>query len=77
MKTEKEILNHIRWDPKLHKEDWRIHYLDLGKLKEIKYADIKKTDEGLMLIDIDGKETAIPLHRIRKITRNGETVWQR
>ena len=77
MKPEHEILNQIKWDKRLRKEDYTICYLDFGKIKEIPYNDIKRIEEGFMTIEKDGQETEIPLHRIRIIKKKGEIIWQR
>ena len=74
MKPVQDVLNQIKWDEKLHEEDYTIEYLDFGKLTSIPYIKINKI-EGLFMVLDDG--TNIPLHRIRKVKKSGEVVWQR
>lgn len=77
MKTAKEVLDKIKWDAKEDAAKYVIAYKDFESLSEIKFTDIKKIDEGFMIVNINGKETNIPLHRIREIKKDGEIVWQR
>lgn len=77
MRPAQDVLNQIKWDKKLKPEEYTIEYLDFGKLTPVKYTDIKKLEGMFMIIEKDGKETNIPLHRIRKIKQKGETIWQR
>lgn len=77
MIPEHEILNKIKWDKKLTPSAYTIAYLDLRKLTSIPYAAIKHIEDGFMTIEKDGKDVAIPLHRIRTIRKNGEIIWQR
>jgi len=69
---EKDALNRIKWDPKLKPEEFSIHYLDLGKLKEINFSEIELQGDFFRL-----KENLIPMHRIRRIAWKGRVVWDR
>ncbi|HLF54999.1 MAG TPA: DUF504 domain-containing protein [Candidatus Nanoarchaeia archaeon] len=77
MKTEREMLDKIKWDEKEDKSAYIIAYKDKDVLKEIKFTDIKRVEDEFMIIDINGRETNIPLHRIKMIKKNGEIIWQR
>ncbi|MBI5065018.1 DUF504 domain-containing protein [Candidatus Woesearchaeota archaeon] len=77
MKPIQAFLNKIKWDKKENPEDYKIYYLDFKKLTELNYTKIKRLDEGFFVIERNGQETFIPLHRIKKVTRKGEVVWQR
>ena len=77
MKPVQDVLNQIKWDEKLQKEDFSIEYLDFGKLASIPYIAIKNIEGEFMIIMKNGEETNIPLHRIRIIKKNGEVIWQR
>ncbi len=76
MKTEREMLDKIKWAEE-DKTAYIIAYKDKEELKEIKFTDIKRVEDEFMIIDINGRETNIPLHRIKMIKKNGEVVWQR
>ncbi|MBI4146389.1 DUF504 domain-containing protein [Candidatus Woesearchaeota archaeon] len=77
MITANEYLNKIKWDKREKPDEYALEYLDFGRLVPIKYTDIKRIDEGFMAIDKNGKETMIPLHRIKIIKKQGDIVWQR
>ncbi|MEW5896411.1 MAG: DUF504 domain-containing protein [Nanoarchaeota archaeon] len=75
----KELLNKIKWDKKEHPQEYSLFYYDRieNKLKEIKFAEIKEISKNFLLVEINGKETDIPLHRIRKVEKKGKVVWER
>jgi uncharacterized protein (UPF0248 family) len=77
MKPAQDALNKIKWDKKLKPEEYTIEYLDFGKLTAIPYTAIKKIEGLFMIIEKNGEETNIPLHRIRIIRQKGEIIWQR
>ncbi|MBN1544688.1 DUF504 domain-containing protein [Candidatus Woesearchaeota archaeon] len=79
MITIEELINKIRWDKREEPADYSLFYLDrvTRKLIEIRYKNIKRVEEGFMVIDREGVETNIPLHRVRKVTKKGKTTWQR
>jgi len=79
METIRDLLNRIKWDKNLKPEEYSIFYLDRiqKKLIEIKYSDILKVESSFMILERDGEEVEIPLHRIRKVKRNGKLVWER
>lgn len=79
MITIKELLNRIRWDPQEHPEEYALFYHDRIKdwLEEIAFAEIKRIEDNFMILFKEGKEINIPLHRIRKVKKKGELVWER
>ncbi len=77
MKPIKEILSKIKWDSKETPDDYEIFYLDFKKLIPIKYTEIKRIEEGFFVIERNNEETFIPLHRIKKVLKKGEVVWER
>jgi uncharacterized protein (UPF0248 family) len=79
MITIAELLNKIRWDKREKPEEYSILYLDriTRKLNKIEYTDIKRIDDGFMVLMRDNEETNIPLHRIRTVLRCRKTVWKR
>jgi uncharacterized protein (UPF0248 family) len=69
---EKDALNRIKWDESLNPEEFTVHYLDLGRLKEIGFSEIALLGDFFRV-----GETLIPMHRIREIRWKGEVVWDR
>ncbi len=48
----------------------------LKKLIPIPYNRIKRLEGSFMVLDNE-EETNIPLHRIKKVTKNNVVVWER
>lgn len=70
-----EILNKIKYDRNLNKEDYLICYLDniKKKLIEIKFIEINEISKNF--ITLEDKE--IPLHRIKEIRKKEKLIWKR
>jgi uncharacterized protein (UPF0248 family) len=79
MMTIRELLNKIKWDKNLKPADYTLYYLDrISKtLKKAKYSDIIRTEGTFIIISLEGKETNIPMHRIRRVEEKGKIVWER
>jgi len=78
MITIREFLNKIKWDNRENPEDYSIVFIDLGKEKEILYKDIQKIEGNWMTLFNDkGEEVEVPLHRVRKVKKKGNIVWER
>lgn len=75
----RDLLNKIKWDPQETPEDYVFYYYDRveKKLKELRFEDIKEVSENFMLMEKEGIEAEIPLHRIKKVMRKGIVVWER
>ena len=73
----RHLLNKIKWDKREKPAEYNIFYFDgiLKKLISILYIKIKRI-EGLFMI-YNEEETNIPLHRIKKVTKNNVVVWER
>jgi uncharacterized protein (UPF0248 family) len=75
-----KMLNKIKWSPN---ETWAEHeltYYNRITKKEIKtnFENITDVIDGLILIyDEECFQKQIPSHRIRKIYKKGELIWQR
>lgn len=78
MITIKDLLNKIKWGKRENPEQYLIFYFDrvLNKLIELPYTKIKRLEGSFMVLDND-EETNIPLHRIKKVTKNNVVVWER
>jgi uncharacterized protein (UPF0248 family) len=74
-----ELVNKIRWDPREKPEAYTLFYLDRmsKELKTLPFMDIKRIEGTFLIIERDGEETNIPLHRVRKVERDGKSVWER
>jgi len=70
----KNLLNKIKWDKRENIEDYSLEYIDRIEKKniEIRLKDIKI--EGDYIVS---EENTIPLHRIRKVKKNGKVIWNR
>ena len=73
-----ELLNKIKWDKRENPNEYSIFYFDriLKKLIKIPYNKIKRI-EGIFMVLDNEDETNIPLHRIKRVTKNNVVVWQR
>ena len=73
-----QLLNKIKWDKRENPSDYTLFYFDriLNKLVSIPYNKIKRLEGSFMILDNE-EETNIPLHRIRKVTKNHAVVWER
>lgn len=73
-----ELLNKIKWDKRENPNEYSIFYFDriLKKLIKIPYNKIKRI-EGIFMVLDNEDESNIPLHRIKKVTKNNIVVWQR
>ena len=67
------LVNKIKWDSREKPSEYSLFYIDriTKRMVEIKYKDIKRIEEGVLVLNRGGEETEIPLHRI------GEVMWKR
>lgn len=74
-----DLLNKIKWDKKEKPKEYEIFYFDRisKKLNEIKFKDIKRIEGTFMILEREGKEVNIPLHRIKQVRRLGRLIWKR
>ena len=70
-----DMLNKIKWDKNLNKQDYNLFYLDnIDKtLIKIKFNDIIEISKNF--ITLQDKE--ILLHRIKEIRKKGKLIWKR
>ena len=73
----KELINKIKWDKREKPEDYALWFLDLDRLVEMPYAAIKRLEGNFMVVEREGEEVEIPLHRIREVRKKGVVVWRR
>ncbi len=76
-----QLLSQIRWDPnftgefQIAFEDHMKQDLQCVPVNEMRFDDSERGT--FRAFDDDGYLVCIPLHRIRKVYRNGELIWSR
>jgi len=75
----KDFLNKIKWDDNLKEEDFSISYFDRveKKLIKINFQDIIRFEGNFIILKVNNKDINIPIHRIRRVEKEGVVVWQR
>jgi uncharacterized protein (UPF0248 family) len=84
MRTGEEWLNKLKWDKAEHPQEYVFYYQDrfVGLMK-FTWNDIVSFQNGWMELvnPAKGEEEdtliMVPMHRLRRIERNGEIVWLR
>ena len=78
MITIQDLLNKIKWDKRESPEEYFIFYYDrvVDNLLKIPYTKIKRIEGSFMVLDNED-ESNIPLHRVRKVMKNNEIIWER
>ncbi len=78
MQPIKDLINKIKWDKRENPEQYSIFYFDriLKKLIKIPYTKIKRIEGSFMVLNNE-EESNIPLHRIKKVTKDNIIVWER
>jgi len=76
----REVLNKIKWtgNPELIGiRVWYLHRGAPGDIKVIEGTEILALEHSYIVINSLGKETRIPYHRVRKITRGDDVLYDR
>jgi uncharacterized protein (UPF0248 family) len=81
MQPIRDLLNQIRWDPNFRGE-FEIAFVDRAKpeLQRVSLRDLRfdaDSSFSFQLFDPEGRLLSIPLHRIRKVYRDGALIWSR
>lgn len=77
-----QLLNRIRWDREFGDADFVIGYYDrvTDEIIQIPFSSLI-TEAGdhfsMQILNGDGIVRSVPLHRVRKVYRNGELIWRR
>ena len=80
MRTSYALLLRLIHDPGYDLSKARIEYLDRGApgdISLVKGEDIISLESGIMEIRSDLKTKFIPIHRIRRISYQGEPLWEK
>jgi len=75
----KEILNKLKWDRSEEPEKCSVFYIDRisNKLEKIEFKKIKNIEGNFLILEKNGEETEIPIHRIREVRRENKLIWRR
>jgi uncharacterized protein (UPF0248 family) len=76
-----DLLHRIRWDPTF-KGNFEIAYVDhtQSDLVRVAFHDLRfDADDraAITFLNAESEQVAIPLHRIRKVYRDGTLIWSR
>ncbi|MEM4336401.1 MAG: DUF504 domain-containing protein [Candidatus Woesearchaeota archaeon] len=76
--TIREELNRIKWHEK-DKEKYIIFYSDRASrtIQGIRFTEIKEIENNFFIVNNEGKEIEIPLHRIKEIRKEDKLIWRR
>lgn len=76
-----DLINRIHWDRDFARAEFDIVYLDREEgLVRLPLRMISFQDEDHFFFhftDDEGRTHSVPLHRVRKVFRNGELIWER
>jgi len=73
-----EILNEIV-SRRHKKENYEVVYFDEAANKRISipHRKIKKIEHNFIVVEEEGREIFIPVHRVHRILENGKTIWKK
>ena len=73
-----DLLNKIRWDKNLKPDEYTLTYFDriAGKGFDVPFTSIAR-DGRFIVITKNRHDTHIPLHRITRVKRNSNIIWER
>ena len=80
MRTSHALLLRLRYDPRFEFSKIRVEFINRGApgdKSEIQGDIIIKLDGFGMEIESEQGSTLIPYHRIRRITYEGRTMWEK
>ncbi len=75
----KDLLNKLKWDKRYKPDEYTIYYHDRfrDEMIPVDYSSIKGLEGSFMIIERDGDEVSIPLHRVNKVMKGRMLVWRR
>ena len=82
MQPIQQLLNRLRWDPRYRAGRFDIGYFDrhARQIIVVPFAALEfPAGErfAFEVMDTDGHVHHIPFHRVRRVWRNGQLLWQR
>jgi uncharacterized protein (UPF0248 family) len=76
-----QLLDRIIWDADFGKGDFALGYYDRVARKErvVRFEELERDRDRqtLTLLDDNGAEVHIPLHRVRTVYKDGTVIWKR
>jgi uncharacterized protein (UPF0248 family) len=77
-----DLLHRIRWDPVFGQGRFEVAYVDhaVSHLARVPFEAVRLDPAepfGFDATESGGEERFIPFHRVRKVYRDGEVIWQR
>lgn len=74
----KQLFDKIKWDDRERPKEYIFYYMDRisQKLIPIKFDDILAINGTFLKLNRE-EETLIPLHRIKKVSKNNKIIWER
>lgn len=77
-----KFLNRLRWDPRFREGKFEIGYYDrlLNRILVVPLEAIRFSAAAPLvfeLYDDEGTMQRIPFHRVRRVYRNGQIIWER
>jgi len=76
----RKVLSELKWHPEKALEKAEICYTHRGAPDDertVPGQDIKELERSFFVIDIEGEETGIPYHRIKRIRVEDKIIWER
>jgi len=82
MQPLQELLSRIRWDTEFGKGSFSIAYEDrvAGAERAVPFEATvidPRRPRDLTLSDEEGRVIHVPLHRVRRVSKDGITIWER
>jgi uncharacterized protein (UPF0248 family) len=78
----RQILSRIRWDSEFGAANFEIGYYDRieDRIILVPFSDLvfpEDRADSVIVMDYEGENHAIPLHRIKEVYRDRQLIWQR
>jgi len=78
MKHLTDIINKIRWDKRENEKDYTFGYFDNGIQKfDFESIDFKQSTKFALAVKIGYEVKFIPFHKIKRVYRKDEIIWER
>ncbi len=77
-----KLLSRLRWDPRFRAGRFALGYFDrvAGRIVVVPFETIRfpaDASGAFEIRDEEGNLRRIPFHRVRRVYRNGRSIWQR
>jgi uncharacterized protein (UPF0248 family) len=77
-----KLLSQIRWDPRYRRGRFALGYFDrvARRVVDVPFEAIRFPSDAraaFEILDADGNGCRIPLHRVRRVYRDGRVIWDR